>query len=122
MSQRKGPARMADLYANENFPLPAVRHLRALGHDVLTSMEAGTANQQVPDDQVLAFAARKKRAVLTHNRGHFKGLHRTQPAHEGIIICTKDTDFVALAQRVDSSIQENQPLAAKLVRVIKPPL
>jgi len=111
---------MADLYANENFPWPAVAHLRELGHDVLTSMEAGTANQQIPDEQVLAFAVRKKRAVLTHNRGDFKRLHRTQPVHQGIIICTKDTDFLALARRVDASIRENEPLTAKLLSVVKP--
>lgn len=111
---------MADLYANENFPLPAVAHLRELGHDVLTSMEAGTANQQIPDDQVLAFAVRNKRALITHNRGHFKRLHRKQPAHQGIIICTKDSDFLALARRVDSSIRENEPLTAKLLSIVKP--
>ena len=111
---------MADLYANENFPLPAVTHLRDLGHDVLTSLDAGTANQQIPDDQVLAFAAAKKRAVITHNRGDFKRLHRKQPAHAGIIICSKDTDFLALARRVDSTIRANEPLPAKLLSVVKP--
>ena len=28
---------MAQIYADENFPLPAVEALRTLGHDVLTS-------------------------------------------------------------------------------------
>jgi hypothetical protein len=32
---------MARLYSNENFPLPVVEKLRALGHDVLTVQEAG---------------------------------------------------------------------------------
>jgi len=30
---------MARLYADENFPFPAVEELRRLGHDVLTSYE-----------------------------------------------------------------------------------
>jgi hypothetical protein len=34
---------VAHLYANENFPLPVVEALRRLGHDVLTSREAGNA-------------------------------------------------------------------------------
>lgn len=34
---------MARLYANENFPLPAVEVLKNLGHDVLTMLEAGQA-------------------------------------------------------------------------------
>ena len=38
---------MAQLYANENFPLPVVEGLRRLGHDVLTSLEAGKAGQSI---------------------------------------------------------------------------
>jgi len=59
---------MASLYANENFPLQVVEALRALGHDVLTSLEAGQANQAIADDRVLAFAAQHGRALLTLNR------------------------------------------------------
>ena len=40
---------MARLYSNENFPLPVVERLRALGHDVLTIQEAGKADQALPD-------------------------------------------------------------------------
>lgn len=47
---------MADLYANENFPMQAVRELRRLGHDVLTSHETGNSNMAVPDEDVLRFA------------------------------------------------------------------
>jgi hypothetical protein len=36
---------MADLFADENFSLRVVRELRKLGHDILTSREAGLANQ-----------------------------------------------------------------------------
>jgi len=32
---------MAHLYADEDVPRPLVEHLRALGHDVLTALEAG---------------------------------------------------------------------------------
>jgi len=35
---------MARFYSNENFERQAVEELRALGHDVLTSAEAGNAN------------------------------------------------------------------------------
>ena len=37
---------MARLYANENFPLPVVEELRRLGHEVLTTYEAGDAGNQ----------------------------------------------------------------------------
>ena len=66
---------MALLYANENFPIQVVQALRALGHDVLTSAEAGNANQSIPDDSVLAFAAQNQRALLTLNKRDFIRLH-----------------------------------------------
>jgi hypothetical protein len=31
---------MADLYANENFRLPVIQHLREMGHRVLTARES----------------------------------------------------------------------------------
>ncbi|AFZ48655.1 hypothetical protein Cyast_2712 [Cyanobacterium stanieri PCC 7202] len=39
-----------NFYANENLPLVIVNGLRELNHDVLTSYEAGNANQGIPDD------------------------------------------------------------------------
>jgi len=38
-------------------PLQVGAELRRLGHDVLTSLDAGKANSAVPDAEVLAFAA-----------------------------------------------------------------
>jgi predicted nuclease of predicted toxin-antitoxin system len=110
---------MADLYANENFPLAVVQHLREMGHRVLTSLEAGTANQRISDEQVLAFATREKRAILTHNRRDFKKLHRRKPNHAGIIICTNDADFEALASRIEQGIKQNEPLEQKLISVTR---
>ena len=83
---------MARLYADENFPLPAVIALRACGHDVLTAQDAGNADQAIPDNEVLAFATREGRAILTLNRLHFLRLHQISPAHAGIIACTFDPD------------------------------
>jgi hypothetical protein len=54
---------VAHLYSNENFPLPVVDVLRRLGHDVLTVLEAGKAEQSVPDDEVLIFAISLGRAA-----------------------------------------------------------
>jgi len=67
---------MAALYSNENFPRRVVEELRRVGNDVLTSYEAGRANQRIPDDQVLSFATGQQRAVLTLNRLDFIRLHR----------------------------------------------
>ncbi len=89
---------MAYLYSNENFPLPVVQELRKLGHDVLTVQEAGNADQAIPDDQVLAFACIKQHTFLTLNRRDFINLHKTQPQHCGIIVCTYEVDFAGQAQ------------------------
>jgi predicted nuclease of predicted toxin-antitoxin system len=85
---------MAWLYANEQFPFEVVENLICLGHDVLTVQAAGNANLKVPDDQVLDFATSNDRVVLTLNRKDFKRLHRYQPSHAGIIICTDDANIM----------------------------
>ena len=111
---------MARLYADEHFPYPVVELLRGLGHDVLTVQDAGKAGLKIPDDQVLAFATRNNRAVLTLNRRDFRQLHRRQPDHGGIINCSNDRNWEALANRIDAAIAEAEPLAGKLVRVVRP--
>jgi len=111
---------MARLYSNENFPLPVVEELRRLGHDVLTIQEAGKAEQSVPDEEVLAFASVQGRAVLTLNRKHFIRLHRTQPEHAGIIVCTFDRNFIAQARRIHEAIASDMQLSGQLIRVNRP--
>ena len=39
---------MLRLYANENFPQPVVEALRRLGHDVLTTHDAGRSGRRCP--------------------------------------------------------------------------
>ena len=96
---------MAKLYSNENFPLPVVEELRRLGHDILTIQETGKAEQSFPDEAVLSFAAENERAVLTINRKHFVRLHKKQPNHQGIIVCSFDPDFISQAKRIHASIK-----------------
>ncbi|MDZ4405616.1 DUF5615 family PIN-like protein [Prosthecobacter sp.] len=111
----------ARLYSNENFHRQVVLALRELGHDVLTSVEAGRANQRIPDEAVIEFAKREGRAVLTFNRLHFLRLHRsTNAEHAGIIVCTTDHDTAALAQRIDQAIREAGVLDGQLLRVNRP--
>ena len=112
--------RAARLYANENFALPVVLELRRLGHDVLTTHEAGRSDQSVPDDEVLRFASAEDRAVLTLNRKHFIRLHREGADHQGIIVCTYDPDFNSQAARINSVLQERVPLSGSLLRVNRP--
>jgi predicted nuclease of predicted toxin-antitoxin system len=111
---------MARLYSNENFPLPVVEELRRLGHDVLTIQETGSAGQAIPDEEVLAFSTEENRILLTFNRKHFIRLHRLTPNHAVIIVCTFDTDFIGLAQRVHIAIEEQHDFSGHLVRVNRP--
>lgn len=110
---------MARLYANENFPLEAVVHLRAMGHDVVTTHDAGKSNQAIEDDAVLRFANENSRSILTINRKDFIRLHRLYPDHCGIIVCTQNRDFLDLAARIDAAISEVDELVGKLVRVVR---
>ena len=109
------------LYADENFPLRVVEELRRLGHDVLTALEDGKANQAVTDADLLARAIELKRALLTLNRQDFKRLHLQVPNHAGIIICTEDPDRAGQAERINRSILETVELQGKLIRVYRPP-
>jgi Domain of unknown function (DUF5615) len=112
---------MAGLYADEDVPRPLVEHLRNLGHDILTALEDGQANQSVQDAGVLARATSLGRAVLTHNRKDFKRLHAATPGHAGIVSCTRDdADPAALASRIDAALAANLNLAGQHVRVNKP--
>ncbi len=111
---------MARCYSNENFPLPVVEVLRRLGHDVLTTMESGRAGQAIPDAEVLAFAITAQRLVLTLNRRHFIRLHQTTPEHAGIVVCTYDPDFEALAQRIHMVLEAQPQMTGQLVRVNRP--
>ncbi len=95
---------MARLYTNENFRKSIVEILRELGHDVLTSFEAKNANLSISDEEVLDFAHKNNRIVLTFNRKDFIQLHHQNPVHSGIIICTEDKDSVSLAQRIHDKI------------------
>ncbi|MEK7255285.1 MAG: DUF5615 family PIN-like protein [Bacteroidota bacterium] len=110
----------ARLYGNENFDLQVVEHLRNLGFDVLTAKEAGNANQRIPDEQVMEFALREKRAVLTFNRKDFFKLHKSIPNHFGIVACTYDANYEAFAKRIQQAVLSQLPLNGKLIRVYRP--
>ena len=108
---------MARLYTNENFPLPAAEALRGFGHNVLTTQEAGNANQAIPDEAVMEFALQEDRILLTLNRKHFIRLHHLRPNHAGVIVCTYDPDFSALAARIHAVLEANPSLVGLLMRV-----
>jgi hypothetical protein len=103
---------MARLFADENFPLPAVEALRRLGHNVLTSTK-----QEKPSNRLPMTSAR---AILTLNRKHFVQLHAKQSSHAGIVVCTFDPDFEGQAQRIHDALKSLPQLTGQLVRVNRP--
>ncbi len=109
---------MARFYSNENIALQVVMELRRLGHDVLTSLDAGKANSAVPDFEVLAFAGAEGRILLSHNRRHFLHLHqhRTED-HAGMILCTFDWDFRGQARRIDAAVAAMSEMKNQSIRV-----
>jgi predicted nuclease of predicted toxin-antitoxin system len=111
---------MLKFYSNENFPIEMVDLLRSRGYDVLTSYEAGQANQKIPDDEVLMYAINAGRTVITENRQDFINLHFTTADRAGIVICKADRDYAGKVQVLhDFFIQDTQPMNNRLLRVMK---
>ena len=110
---------MFRFYANENLTFELVELLRQQGYEVLTSLEAGNANQRIPDDQVLRTATADNRAVLTFNRDDFLRLHRSGVNHSGIIICKDDSDLSGLSQALHDYLMAQEILQNRLLRVLK---
>jgi uncharacterized protein DUF5615 len=105
------------LYADEDFDHRVVERLRALGHDVVTVMDAGWRGRSDADQ--LAYSTAEGRALITFNRDDFHALHRRSAAHAGIITCTRDRDVEALAARVHAAIDGHGTLAGEVVRIVR---
>jgi len=61
------------------------------------------------------------RAVVTLNRRHFVRLHLERPNHRGIVVCTFDPDFGALARRIHDAVVPFPDLTGRLIRVNRSP-
>jgi hypothetical protein len=111
---------VASFYADENFHLEVVEALRRLGHDVMTALEAGKANQAIADESVLDHSTSLGRAVLTHNRWDFVRLHTRKPGHAGIVVCTPDPDVDRQAAAIDAAVRTMPTLDGVLIRIDRP--
>lgn len=110
---------MFRFYSNENLSFILVKELRDLGHDVLTSYEAGNANQRIPDERVLAEATMNNRCVVTFNRDDFLQLHRSGIEHSGIIIFKDDRNRLSQVLTLQKYLITQQTLQNRLIRVLK---
>ena len=111
---------MARLYADEDVPFSVVELLRQLGHDVVTTFEAGRANQSIEDADQLAFATKLDGVILTRNRRDFIALHRRFTHHAGIISITDDPDLNGQARRIDQALNCFGSLSNQHLRVNRP--
>ena len=91
--------------------IPARRFVERFQEDERRQIDAEA------DDDVLAYAVRHARAVMTLNRKHFINLQRRKPGQAGIIVCTFDRNFVAQAKRIHEAIKSESELTSKLIRV-----
>ncbi len=107
-------------YADENFPMPVIIHLCAIGHDVLTTLESAKAGQAIPDEDVLVFSSENQRILLTFNRKDFIRLHQQNPNHGGIVVCTVDANFEQLARRINEALTGIADMRGFLVRINRP--
>ena len=109
---------MVRLYSNENLAIDLVEALRKLNYDVLSSYDAGQANQGIPDDEVLKYATLNDLSVITFNRDDFVALHRNGVNHAGIIICKDDRDYLGQAQALHDYLDAQvDRLHNRLIRV-----
>ena len=109
---------MTRLYSNENLAIDLVEALRKFNHDILSSYDAGQANQGIPDDEVLDYATLNDRSIITFNRDDFVSLHRNGVNHAGIIICKDDRDYLGQAQALHDYLETQvDRLHNRLIRV-----
>ena len=105
------------LYADEDFDHRVIARLRALGHDVVTVMDAD--RRGASDVEQLAYATSAGRAVITFNRGDYHALHRRSAVHAGILTCTRDPDVEALAARIHAEISARSDVAGEVIRIVR---
>lgn len=110
---------MFKFYSNENLSLGLVNELRKFSYDILTSYDAGKANQKISDFCVLEDATANGRCVITFNRDDFIKLHLSEIKHKGIIICKEDRDHGGQASIIHNYLNVQKTLDNRLIRIFK---
>lgn len=88
---------MLRYFFDEHVKEPIADQLKRRGIDVLTAKDAGRANQEIPDDEQLAFAVSQGRVLVTADRD-FTTLAYTCTPHEGVILLQRE---VAIGRYVE---------------------
>ena len=101
------------LYTDEHIHIDLARALRERGYDAESCQEADRANQRLPHEAQLAYAARQGWAILTFDVVDYPRLEHTWKAvgqkHAGIILAQEITDFGTLLRRVQRHLDSVDP-------------
>ena len=107
---------MARLYSNENLAIDLVEALRKFNHDILSSYDAGQANQGIPDDEVLKYATLNDRCVITFNRDDFVALHRNGVSQTCALPISSDSSGATPQPLNSSSTTKSTEVESKAIR------
>src|SRR6476661_8676987 len=113
----------ARLYADEQFPVRVAHILSGYGHDIkFVRQEQSTdkSGSGTTDAEVLDYAWRHKRIVLTLNAKHFGALHADMHWHYGILCCDAELDKELLAKLIDRRLKRGR-MKGKCEWIGKPP-
>ena len=84
-SAETAAAAVTGLLLDEMYPPSLALRLRDAGHDVYAVLDRQVGLTSRPDDEILAWAARNDRCVVTENVRDFVRLHAVGQPHAGII-------------------------------------
>ncbi len=110
---------MTKLYLNEDCSDRRLKKILVeFGYDVQTTYEVNNIGKD--DKNQLIYAVSQNRAFVTHNRKDFIRIHKENPNHSGIIVCTQNPNNQQLAEKIDEKIRNIDRLTNLLLRVKKP--
>jgi len=70
--------------ADENVARLVIRHLRDIGHDVVSIVEVGLAGTD--DDDIIAMGLRERSIIITHDKDFGHVLRYPLKEHSGVIL------------------------------------
>jgi len=101
------------IFTDEHIPADLARAVTNRGYDVESCQDAGRANQEISDEEQLAYSARHGRAILTFDRTDFLRLEgewkRAGREHAGIVIAVNVREIGELLRRVERHLNTYPP-------------
>ena len=122
------PDPVAPIYVDEDVDEDVARALAALGHDAISTRQAGNKGQR--DSEQLAFSGRERRVLVTCNRRDFEALHEAwrvcarewnvsvRPLHHGILVVPneREIDIHTIAVAINDKLRSGGSVADQIWR------